>query len=327
MENYISRFLDSVLAQTYHPIELILVNDGSTDKSEQIIKSYISFLEEKGIFLKYIFKKNEGLGAAINTGLQVFTGKYLIWPDSDDFMSPSLVEKMVNFLINNPTYALVRTNVNLVIEKDRKLKKQGTIVSLKNKDRFKEDLFDITILEKSGSWLTPGSYMIRTADFLKINPSKNIYPCRRGQNWQMLLPVMFISKCGYIDEPLHNYLIRENSMDRTDKSIGDVLTRCDEHEDILLNTIQTITGLDMDKYTEIVKNKYHIRRLKITSSFKDKKLCKQYFTFCKNKGLIGVHDYLLYKFLIIIPYSNFGIKAYKKVKYFAKIILTGNQNS
>jgi glycosyltransferase involved in cell wall biosynthesis len=321
MGSYIGRFLDSVLAQTYSPLELIIVNDVSTDNSEEIIKSYFPQLAEKNIRFQYILKENnEGLGAAINSGLSVFNGDFLIWPDSDDFMSPTLIEKMVAFLDKNQDYGLVRTNVNCFKEKNDVLNWVGTRVSLNCEERFKEDLFDITILEKNGAWLVPGAYMIRTDVFEKANPEKHIYPCRLGQNWQMLLPVMYISKCGYIDEPLHNYLIRENSMERSVKSIEEVLARCDVHEDILLNTVLTIKGIDVNLYTVIIKNKYHKKRLNISYNYRNKKLIKKYFEICNKNGIIDKRDRVLYYFYRYIPCANFLLRLYNKTKRIKKAI-------
>ena len=96
-EDYISRYMDSILKQTYRPIEVILVNDGSADKTEEIINSYASVFERSDIILKVITKNNEGSGAAVNDGLKHITGEYLIWPDSDDFLFPESIEKRVKF--------------------------------------------------------------------------------------------------------------------------------------------------------------------------------------------------------------------------------------
>ena len=96
-ETYITRYFEAMLKQTYRPIEIILVNDGSTDKTEEIIMSYKGKLEESGITLKYIKKQNEGLGAAINDGLKHTEGEYLIWPDTDDVLFPESIEKRVSF--------------------------------------------------------------------------------------------------------------------------------------------------------------------------------------------------------------------------------------
>ncbi|MDR1583470.1 MAG: glycosyltransferase family 2 protein, partial [Prevotellaceae bacterium] len=288
MERYLERYLDSVFMQTYLNIELILVDDGSTDGSKAIIDRYISIFHAKGIIVKYLYQQNAGLAAAINTGLQVFTGEYLIWPDSDDFMSKTLIEKMVLFLEEKKEYGLVRVNVNMLIEKNGSLKNQGTIIKTNNKKRFLEDLFDITMFERDGCWFCAGSYMVRTRTFIQVNSRRSIYPCPRGQNWQMLLPVMYISKCGFIDEALHNVVIYNDSMSHSDITMQDVLYRIDEHEDVLLNVIKTIPDISIEEYTKKIRNKYHIRRFRAAINFGDKRLLKKYFDTLRENNLENI---------------------------------------
>lgn len=101
-EKYISIAIDSVLNQTYDNIELILVNDGSTDRSESIINGYN---DER---IKYIFYyPNRRQGYARNRGIEKATGDYIMFFDADDILSPDNVKKKVDFLINNPDIILV----------------------------------------------------------------------------------------------------------------------------------------------------------------------------------------------------------------------------
>lgn len=87
-EQYLKACVESVLAQTQKDIEIILVDDGSTDKSGQIIKEY----EEKYSCVKAIHQENQKLGAARNTGVEQAIGKYLYFLDSDDYISEELLE-------------------------------------------------------------------------------------------------------------------------------------------------------------------------------------------------------------------------------------------
>ena len=68
---YIHRLLDSVLSQTYSAIEMIVVDDGSTDNSKDIIKSYIPKFEARGYELKYLYQENSGQSVAIQKGLHL----------------------------------------------------------------------------------------------------------------------------------------------------------------------------------------------------------------------------------------------------------------
>jgi glycosyltransferase involved in cell wall biosynthesis len=84
-DKYIHRLLDSVLSQDYPSIEMIIIDDGSTDNSKDIVKSYIQPFAEKGYTLKYVYQENQGQSVAIKNGLQLISGEFLAWPDSDDF--------------------------------------------------------------------------------------------------------------------------------------------------------------------------------------------------------------------------------------------------
>ena len=88
-EATIGRLLDSVLAQTYTNIELIVVNDGSTDGTEDAIREYEPTLRHELAGFTYVQQDNAGLGGAIQAGLRRVTGDYLCWPDADDWLEPS----------------------------------------------------------------------------------------------------------------------------------------------------------------------------------------------------------------------------------------------
>ena len=98
-EMYVERMLNSVLEQDYNNIEFILINDGSTDKTEAIVKKYETKFKKKGIDFIYIYQSNSGQAAALNKGLAIFKGDYLTWPDSDDMLSKDSISKKVEFLI------------------------------------------------------------------------------------------------------------------------------------------------------------------------------------------------------------------------------------
>ncbi|MBP3469418.1 MAG: glycosyltransferase family 2 protein [Lachnospiraceae bacterium] len=91
VEKYLAQCLDSVCSQTYRKIEIIIVNDGSTDGSDKIIERYAK-LDHRIIV---IHKKNGGLSEARNYGLDCATGKYVMFVDSDDFIAPEMTEYLV----------------------------------------------------------------------------------------------------------------------------------------------------------------------------------------------------------------------------------------
>ncbi|MDU5262519.1 MAG: glycosyltransferase family 2 protein [Clostridium celatum] len=97
VENYLEGCLKSLENQTYNNFEVIIVNDGSKDKSEEIAKSIC----ERNKNFMYIYQENKGLGGARNTGLKLAKGKYVTFLDSDDKFPSNCIEKMINHAVKN----------------------------------------------------------------------------------------------------------------------------------------------------------------------------------------------------------------------------------
>ena len=87
VSDYLRQCMDSIVGQTLKDIEIICVDDGSTDDSLAILKEY----EAKDQRVKVIQQANAGAGAARNKGLEIATGEYLSFLDSDDFFEPDMV--------------------------------------------------------------------------------------------------------------------------------------------------------------------------------------------------------------------------------------------
>ena len=289
-EQYVSRFLESILLQTYKDIELIIIIDGSTDKTEEIILSYKSKFENVGIKFKYIYQENKGQAEAINQGLKIFEGEFLTWPDSDDTLHPDSIKKKVEFLNNNLKYGFVRTTANIIDSETGKI-----IGALEPKKKLiKDNLFEDFIFEKD-VWFAPGCYMVRTEAFLKSNPSRTIYNSRGGQNWQMLLPISYKYKCGYINEKLYNYYLRKNSHSHIGvNSIELQLNKINEYKKIILVVLSEIGVLD--KYKKRLDIKYLKKILKLAFRFGDKNLLKKEYIQLKNMKAVDIKTRIIYLF-------------------------------
>ncbi|WHZ55737.1 glycosyltransferase family 2 protein [Metabacillus hrfriensis] len=96
-ENYISNCLESILNQTYTNIEIIIINDGSSDKSEEIISEY----KEKDNRIIYVYQENNGPSEARNKGILTSTGKYLVFIDSDDTVDKRYIELLLKEMISS----------------------------------------------------------------------------------------------------------------------------------------------------------------------------------------------------------------------------------
>jgi glycosyltransferase involved in cell wall biosynthesis len=106
---YLPLALDSILAQTYRDLEVIVVDDGSTDDTEQVVMPYSGQI-------KYIYQENQGRGAARNVGLQYATGEYIAFLDSDDLWHPDKLERQVPVLEANADSAFVHGPVDVIDE-------------------------------------------------------------------------------------------------------------------------------------------------------------------------------------------------------------------
>lgn len=98
VEEYLCRSIDSLLRQTLHEIEIILVNDGSTDGSQGIIERYHEQYPDK---IKYVSIKNSGAAHARNIGLEMAEGEYVGFVDSDDYVDKTMFEKLYNLAKND----------------------------------------------------------------------------------------------------------------------------------------------------------------------------------------------------------------------------------
>ena len=106
----IQRMLESLLRQTYRRIEVIFIDDGSTDGTGDFIASYRDKLIGAGIEVSYFYQENCGQAVAVNRGLKEMRGDYLVWPDADDWFSDDSVEKKLRFLESHPEYGVVTSN-------------------------------------------------------------------------------------------------------------------------------------------------------------------------------------------------------------------------
>lgn len=236
MEEKIKRLIQSLLNQNYSKLEIIFVNDGSKDNTENVLETYKQNLLDKGYEVVIINQKNQGLGAAINAGLAVFKGEYFCWPDADDYLEPDSIKLRVQMMEKNPEVA--------VVSSDAFLRKSDSIEIINGKlsDFYprssEENQFHLLLNEES--FFCSGCHMVRTRMFLEVNPQRHIYPAKRGQNWQLLLPLYYKYPRSYIDIPLYNYIDYVDSMSKNKDNLNNLVERYKEHYLILIETLKMI---------------------------------------------------------------------------------------
>lgn len=129
VENYLAKCLDSLVNQTYQNIEILVVDDGSTDDSEKIISDFSGKFPEK---IRSFYKKNGGLSDARNVGIDNATGDYIGFVDSDDYVVETMFEEMLD-LAEKHSAEMVICNLQKVDESGNMVQKLTQIPNMPEK--------------------------------------------------------------------------------------------------------------------------------------------------------------------------------------------------
>ena len=293
-ETFLHRYFESILAQTYPNLELIFVNDGSTDKTEEIAMSYQKKLCEKGIRYIYLKQENAGQAAALNRGLKLFTGEYLTWPDSDDEIMPEFIEKKVQFLQNNPQYVYC---YGKAIEVKEEEPDKIVAVYAKKKKNGRYDYFE-DILFVKGIFF-PG-HLVKASAFDSIIPNREIYAGEGGQNAQILLPFSwYYGEPGYVEESVYKYYVRNNSHSHSQNTSEKIIKQLYDYENILVATLNKISDNKILPYILNIKKYYAKLRFGNAIDTKKPKLIRNSFY-----ELIKVRGVTMRHIALYIKYTN-----------------------
>lgn len=288
MAHCVWRLFDSIITQDYRPIEFILVDDGSTDDIGALVEKYSPRFEEAGIIFIYHKQENQGLGGAINAGLKLISGDYFCWPDADDYLEPQSISSRAKVLENSPDCAVV-TGQAYGRDFD-KLDTYKTVLCEKDKNPDKKVQFERML--NGDALFCSGCHMVRSSYFDTVYPDRKIYPTRRGQNWQLLLPLYYKYPRAFLDKPVYNYLDFPNSMSKNKQTPEFILFRYDEHEKILratLEKIEKVQKVDLHEYYAFLDDKYAKMKMEVAIKYNDRKLFEN--TMAKKQQYVGLDLY------------------------------------
>ena len=260
-EKYLTYFLDSILNQTYNNIELLFVDDASTDNTLKVVNGYKEKFEARGYKLRiFSLEKNSGQAAAINRALTEYNGEYVEWMDSDDIFLPYAIEKKVDFLEKNPHCGFVLNKGYVVSDNDL-----DEIVGVLGREKpdGEDNLFDDYITVNNVTFC-PGIVMVRSSALKKAIPTSHIFESREGQNWQFYLPLSYSFKHGYIEEPLFKYVVRSDSHSHMKMTFERQIERYENYDILLKETVRNIPGISQNELLELEE--------KITEKTKERKL-------------------------------------------------------
>lgn len=196
----ISGMFNSILAQMWDNIEVIIVNDGSTDGTREIIAEYELKFKERGFEVVIVDQENKGVSASVYEGLKLATGEFLCQVDADDRLDTRYISTMIGWLLEHPDYDwAVCDAIHINSNGAEKLVSTFPLGIMPSKivERFVLRKFRREI------W----RYLIRTDYFMRCGALENFYTGRSGyQEPQIFLPLIFgKGKLGYVQIPLYFY--------------------------------------------------------------------------------------------------------------------------
>lgn len=233
VEKYLERCIETLINQTYKDIEIILVNDGSTDKSAFICKSY----QEKDKRIKIINKENGGLSDARNFGLNAASGEYVLFVDSDDYIELDTCEKFSKILEINENLDIVTGNANVI---------KNSVNEKMNHSHFASESSCTGSQYLKNELSLNCMYMAAWLNLYKVSflRNNNLY-YKKGllHEDEELTPRIFLkaNSVMHLDYCFYNYIIRENSIS-TSKNLS-------KNADHLFSTLY-----DLDKLYDTIED-------------------------------------------------------------------------
>ena len=279
-EKYLEKCLDSLVNQVFTDTEIIIVNDGTKDGSEEIIKQYKNKYPNK---IKYYKKENGGLSDTKNFGVEKATGKYITFVDSDDYIRTELYKALEPYMekdVDLIKYKFIRVNEAYV----EIGKQDGPVFEIVTGEKA------FNLLKTDDTYIEPSWLYLYKSDFFKINKftfAKGLYHEDFG-----LTPLIIANAKTVISTDIYGYyyLQRANSIttdieyEKKKKRSYDILQHYDNmiekikdyeiqasvkkdiktyYTNAVLLQLKELKNKDKKAYTKEIKNRQMIRNIQI----------------------------------------------------------------
>ena len=303
VERYLRACIDSLLAQTYENIEIIMVDDGSKDTSKDICDEYACKYEK----CKVIHKKNAGLGMARNTGMEHMKGKNVTFVDSDDYLDLKCVENLYKML--------VKYNVDMCKGGFRRITNSGNIVYNR---KYRDEIF---AEEEAGRTLLPR--MIGSSptehDSIEMCVCGTIYNAEIIKKYQIKFPserefisedlifnidfMQYANGACTISDVGYNYRVNNNSLTTSYRS-----DRFEASKYFYLETRRKLRMLEYDEMTFLRLDRMFFIYIKMSIGQE----CKSNFSLSKTEHIENIKkicsDKTVRKVIHYYPKRYLGIK-------------------
>lgn len=197
-KRFVWQTVDSCLAQTYPNCEIIVIDDGSTDGTGEMLKN------RYGDRIRYVYQENGGLPVARNAGTRAARGELIHYCDADDQLLPTKVERCAQLLIHQPDVTLVYTHCEYV-EEDGK-----TIIPRPRPDLPSGNIFCELLTGPQGNFVPQCTPLVRKQAVVEAGGFNE--QLRAAEDWDLWLRLASQHQFAFIDEPLALYRVLPGSM-------------------------------------------------------------------------------------------------------------------
>lgn len=277
-EKYLKRCIDSVLNQSLKELEIILVNDGSTDSSNEICLEY----SRKYKNIKYLNKSNTGCSDSRNIGIRMATGEYIAFLDSDDYIKKDMYENLYNKAYTENMDIVMCGVLYHYLSEGRKCS-----YSPKNIDNFKE-YFKHSILIAF-----PSNKIFRREFILK---NEILFPLNTHQGEDLVFcfkSLSFTDRVGYINKDYYQYQLHGNNS----------VYNLEKKKELIISFNEMYNFLNTCSNTKIAKKEL----FRMFYNLLDQHVIKGLFVRILNPDLISKSDYQ--------KYSNIYLEEIKRIEY------------
>ena len=256
-EKFLEKCLDSILTQTYQNIEIIAVDDGSTDSSPDILERY----SDK---INIISQKNQGLASALNLGISKMKGNWLKWFSPDDVMCSNTIETLIDEAKNHPDNTIIYSNWNIIDD-------TGNILREFHESDYNElSEFDFNVRLLDGQQINVNTTLIPAIFLKKYGIRELDEPVAIDYDFFLRSALLHGVKFHLISQPLVKYRIHSDQLSH--KNISKTLNYISEIKDKILMKldeqlrIKYNHGLEQYKKTKPTKTKTLEFGMKLLSS-------------------------------------------------------------
>lgn len=264
IEKYIGRCLDSILGQTYTNLEIIVVDDGSTDNTGRIVDEYAT----KDDRIKVIHQENAGLSGARNSALLLAQGDYIGYVDGDDYITPDMYRKML--------IACEENNAEIAVCGYNRIEDESNIVIESTVDENGEDIYVLSQEKAIEIYLSDcEKYHIYNSVWSKLFRrdiiSRFNFPTGKNSEDIIYTTRAFcnISKCVFVNSPLYYYVAdREGSLMNVrlaDRRFNHELPFWEEQAEVL-------TAHNFENLSNMSRYYYYRRLLSYYEDFRNRKM-------------------------------------------------------